>query len=276
MKLTLGFSPCPNDTFIFDGIVNKKVATGKFDFEPVIEDVEVLNKMASQRKLDITKLSYAAYAGLEDDYDLLSSGSALGSGCGPLLVGRQAVNNLQTAINKLCIAIPGLGTTANFLLSFAFPGKLNIKEMMFSKIEDAVVLKEADAGLIIHENRFTFRQKGLVQLIDLGEYWELKTGLPIPLGGIVIRKSLDIKTKIEVNNLIRESVNLALAHPGQTLPFVRTFAQSMEDTVMQQHIALYVNHFTQNLGKKGTQAVELLLKTIKGENNNRPLQIIGL
>ena len=251
--LTLGFSPCPNDTFIFDAMIHGKIDTEGLDFQVEMADVEVLNKKAMQGTIDITKLSYHAYAYLTHQYQLLHSGSALGNNCGPLLIAKKQFKGEQ--VSALKVAIPGKYTTANFLLSYAFPTLNNREEMLFSDIENAVLAENVDAGLIIHENRFTYMEKGLLKLIDLGEYWETNTGLPIPLGGIVVRRNIPTDIQQKINRVLRRSVEFALQNPEQTLPFVRQYAQEMDDKVMMQHINLYVNDYTVNLGEKGKQAI---------------------
>lgn len=253
MTLTLGFSPCPNDTFIFDAMIHQKIDTAGLDFEVVMADVEVLNKKAMQGDIHMTKLSYHAYAYLTHQYVLLNSGSALGNNCGPLLIAKKQYAPQE--IPQLKVAIPGKYTTANFLLTYAYPDLNTRKEMLFSDIEKSVLNEEADAGLIIHENRFTYAQKGLVKLMDLGEYWETQTGFPIPLGGIVIHRSIDAEVQQKVDSVLRRSVEFALSNPAQTMSFVRQHAQEMDESVMMQHIQLYVNDFTVNLGTKGQQAI---------------------
>lgn len=257
-KLGLGFSPCPNDTFIFDAMIRGKVDTEGLEFEIIMEDVEALNRRAFAGGIDITKLSYHAFAHLAGRYALLDAGSALGNNCGPLLVARQVLSNQQ--IEDGPIAIPGKMTTANFLLSLAYPAAQNKIETIFSDIEDAVLRGDASAGLIIHENRFTYRQKGLVKLIDLGEYWETTTGLPIPLGGIVVNRDLPREIQDKVNRVMRRSVKYAFEHPADVMPFVRAHAQAMDDFVMRAHIELYVTKFTVNLGSEGRKAVEEMFK----------------
>ncbi|MBC8047002.1 MAG: 1,4-dihydroxy-6-naphthoate synthase [Fimbriimonadaceae bacterium] len=256
MKLTLGYSPCPNDAFIFDAIANKKIDTEGFEFDVMLEDVETLNEMALHETLDISKLSYHAYAYVSEKYILLTSGSALGRGCGPLLISKYKIP--QTKIEYCVIGIPGKLTTANLLLSVAFPEALTKKGLIFSKIEDALLKDEIDAGVIIHENRFTFEKKGLQKIIDLGEYWENKYKLPIPLGGIAIKRNFDIDTQKRINRIVRNSVEFALQNPAQTMNYVKEHAQEMETSVMQQHIELYVNDFTVDLGEEGKNAVEKL------------------
>lgn len=256
MKLTLGFSPCPNDTFIFDALVHKKVDTEGLEFDILLADVEELNQGAFAERLDMTKLSYHAYAYVAEQYALLDSGSALGNGCGPLLIAREPVPTAD--IPSLRIAIPGKYTTANFLLGLAFPDAKDKTPFLFSEIEDAVLGKKTDAGLIIHENRFTYASKGLVKLIDLGEYWEGTTGMPIPLGGIAIRRTLPTEIRQAAGRVLRRSVEFALDNPRQTLDYVRCHAQEMDEDVMFQHIHLYVNEYTRELGTRGREAVQLL------------------
>jgi len=258
MKLTIGFSPCPNDTFIFDALLHGKIDTEGLDFEPVIADVEALNKKAFRGELDITKLSYHAYAYLLETYVLLNAGSALGNNCGPLLIARTPIAGEH--ITGCRIAIPGKYTTANFLLSLAYPEATDKVEMLFSDIEQAVLEGQVDAGLIIHENRFTYQDKGLVKLRDLGEFWESRTGHPIPLGGIVVRRSLDAAVQQSINRVLSGSVAFAMEHPESTYDFVRRYAQEMDREVMYQHIALYVNEFTRDLGVAGKQAVRQLFE----------------
>ncbi|NUO10192.1 MAG: 1,4-dihydroxy-6-naphthoate synthase [Candidatus Brocadia sp.] len=258
MRLTLGFSPCPNDTFIFDALVNKKIDTEGLSFELTIADVEKLNKLAFQHSLDITKVSYYAYACLMQDYIVLDAGSALGNNCGPLLISKP--ENQNSKIEGLTIAIPGKYTTANFLLSLAFPEAMNKIEMLFSDIENAILQNNVDAGLIIHENRFTYQDKGLIKIIDLGEYWEAKTGLPIPLGGIVIKRSLPSAISQKVNHVLRKSVEYALANPASSREYVRQYAQEMAENVRKQHIQLYVNNYSISLGNTGRNAVKTLFE----------------
>jgi 1,4-dihydroxy-6-naphthoate synthase len=256
MNFTLGFSPCPNDCFIFDALVHKKIDTQGIDFTVVMEDVEALNNRAFKQELDITKLSYHAFLYLTDHYALLNSGSALGFNCGPLLV--KDANTTITDLDKASIAIPGKYTTANFLLSLAFPKALNKKETLFSDIEEAVLSHKVDAGLLIHENRFTYEQKGLEKIIDLGEFWEGLIHAPIPLGGIVVKRNIDAKLQKTVDTLIRQSVEFAFANPESCMDYVKQHAQEMDEAVMKKHIALYVNDFSIDLGKTGKEAVELL------------------
>ncbi len=260
MKITLGFSPCPNDCFIFDAIINKRIDLEGLNFDVKMEDVETLNRWAVEGKLDCTKLSFHAFSYLTDHYQLLNAGSALGFNCGPLLISQREISLEEVKNNKLKIAIPGKLTTANFLLSLAFPGAVNKTELVFSGIEEGVLSGEYDAGLIIHENRFTYEQKGLKKIIDLGEFWENLIHAPIPLGGIVINRSLPLELKQKVDRLIRKSVEYAFANPMASRPFVREHAQEMDETVMQKHIDLYVNQYSVDLGDLGKEAVNLMMK----------------
>lgn len=255
-SITLGFSPCPNDCFIFDAMLHGKIDTEGLEFEVFMEDVETLNQKAFKGELDVTKLSYHAYAYLTKNYQLLNAGSALGNGCGPLLI--SANNQQPTTINQLKIAIPGKYTTANFLLSLAFAEAKNKVEMVFSEIEDAVLSGKVDAGLIIHENRFTYEQKGLKKIIDLGEYWEDIAKAPIPLGGIVIKRSFPDELKKKFDRVLRKSVEYAFANPKSSLNFVKANAQEMIEEVMYKHIDLYVNKYSVDLGAEGKRAVQLL------------------
>jgi 5,8-dihydroxy-2-naphthoate synthase len=258
MKLSLGFSPCPNDCFVFDAIVNKRIDLEGLEFATRIADVEALNKAAFARDIDVTKLSYHAYAYCADRYVLLDAGGALGRNCGPLLISKRTISRDEVAAGDLRIAIPGTYTTANFLCGLAFPNARNKTEMLFSDIEDALLDGRVDAGLIIHENRFTFEAKGLKRIVDLGEYWESETGAPIPLGGIVIDRSLTDEVKQRVNRVVRKSVEYAFAHRDASLPFVREHAQAMSEDVMYKHIDLYVNGFSIDLGPEGRRAVDTL------------------
>lgn len=254
MNFTLGFSPCPNDTFIFDALVNKKIDTGAVNFQPVLEDIETLNKWAAEGKLDITKLSFPAFFKNLDQYISLPSGGALGNGVGPLLVAKEKMPH--TVINNSKIAIPGENTTANFLFSYAFPHAKNRAAVLFSTIEDAVLSGRANLGLLIHENRFTFHQRGLVKIMDLGEYWQQQTGLPIPLACIAIKRNIDRETQIQIGQLLKRSVEYAFSNYPFIAPYVKEHSQAMEEEVMRNHIDLYVNDFSIDLGEKGKIAIE--------------------
>lgn len=256
--LTLGFSPCPNDCFIFDAMLHGKIDTEGLSFKPVIEDVEALNKKAFKAKLDISKLSFFTYAKTRKNYILLDSGAALGFGVGPLVVSK----NSKLKPGNIKIAIPGKNTTANLLFSLAFPHLKNKKEILFSEIEDAVLKNKADAGVIIHESRFTYKQKGLKKILDLGEWWEKKTKAPIPLGCIAVNKNISPEIQKKVERIIRRSVEYAFAHPASSKKFVKQHAQEMDDAVIKKHIKLYVNKYSVSLGPKGRKAVAILLKKI--------------
>ena len=258
MKLTLAFSPCPNDCFIFDAIVHDRIDLEGLEFIVHLGDVEALNTAAFAEEVEITKLSFHAYAYCADRYVLLDAGSALGRNCGPLLISRRPITVDEARAGALRIAIPGKYTTANVLLGYAFPRAKDKTELLFSDIEGAVIDGRYDAGLIIHENRFTYEAKGLKKIIDLGEYWESTTGAPIPLGGIVIRRSLPDVIKQKVNRVLRRSVEYAFAHRESSLPYVRAHAQEMSEEVMYKHIDLYVNEYSIELGDEGRRAVELL------------------
>ncbi|HEX8378652.1 MAG TPA: 1,4-dihydroxy-6-naphthoate synthase [Pedobacter sp.] len=257
MKLTLGFSPCPNDTFIFDALIHKKIDTEGLDFVVSYDDVETLNKKAFDNELDITKLSFHAFAYVANNYALLDAGSALGFGVGPLLLSKNPNINLESGLR---IGIPGKYTTANFLLSLAYPRLSDKVEMRFSDIEDALVNDEIDLGLIIHENRFTYQDKGLHKVMDLGEYWETETGSAIPLGGIVIKRTLPDEVTLKVNRVLQRSVEFAFANPKSGLAFIKSHAQAMDEAVMFKHIELYVNKYSIDLGQEGRKAVEVLFE----------------
>ncbi len=256
MNLTLGFSTCPNDTFIFDAMVNGRINTEGLLFNVHLADVEELNRMAFSAEIDISKVSYHAFAYLSDAYQLLTSGSALGFGNGPLLISKHKI--YPDEVKELKIAIPGKYTTANLLLSLAYPHLNQKTEYLFSDIEEVILSGEMDAGVIIHENRFTYRSKGLRKIVDLGELWEQQYGLPIPLGGIIVKRNLPEDIRHKVNRVLRRSVEYALQNPNDSLPFVRQHAQSMDESVMQSHIRLYVNDFSVDLGVKGREAIDTL------------------
>lgn len=254
MKLTLGFSPCPNDTFIFDALVNHKIDTGGLEFDVQLEDVQTLNQSALHNKLDFSKISYGVLPLVLNEYIVLNSGGALGKGVGPLLIAGSPFP--VAGLEEKVIAIPGENTTAHMLFSLAFPNAKNKVFKVFNEIEDAVLNSEVDAGVIIHENRFTYHLKGLHQLMDLGEYWEQTTGLAIPLGGIIAKRSLPVELITHVDSLIKQSVQYAYAnHHDQLADYVKQHAQEMSEDVMRQHINLYVNDYSITLGVDGKNAV---------------------
>lgn len=258
-KLTLGFSPCPNDTFIFDALVNNKIDTGGLSFDVALEDVQTLNRWATEGRLDITKISYGVLPQLLQSHNLLDAGGALGKGVGPLLITNKPIDDLANAIPHLTIAVPGENTTANFLFSLAFPTAKKKKFMLFSAIENAVLSGEADCGVIIHENRFTYHRKGLVKLMDLGDFWEQQIGGPIPLGGIVIKKEHGAQLQQNVDALIKQSLQYAFDRYPVLTDYVKQHSQEMDEAVMRQHIDLYVNNYSLGLGEEGRKAVETLL-----------------
>ena len=258
MKLTLGFSPCPNDTFIFDAMVHGRIDTEGLEFDYLLADVEELNRKAFAGDLDITKMSFYAYAYAVQNYLILDSGSALGHRNGPLLISKNKIDpsNLATAR----IAIPGKYTTANMLISIAWPEALNKTEYLFSSIEEALLKGEMDAGLIIHETRFTYYKRGLHKIADMGEYWEKLTGLPIPLGTIAVNRRLSEGIALKVNRIIRRSLEYAYHDSLASYDFVVANAKEMDSTVMNNHIKLFVNKFTLNLGKDGKKAISELFR----------------
>ncbi len=263
-SLSLGFSPCPNDTFMFDAMIHNKVDTEGLSFTTVLEDVETLNKKSTSGELDITKLSFFALRNVVELYQLLSVGSALGKGVGPILISKKKITDPEKDI-KL-VAIPGKNTTAYFLLKTFFPTLKNTKEMAFSEIENALINDEVDAGVIIHENRFTYESKGLLKIADLGELWEKKTSLPIPLGGIAIKRSLPDELKKQVERILKRSIEFAFAHPESSEIFVKQHSQEMSPEVCKKHIALYVNDYSLDLGQKGRDAIGEMLRDKMNQN----------
>jgi len=258
LELSIGFSTCPNDTFIFDALINNKIPHPGLSFKTTMADVEELNNMAMAQTLDITKLSFFAYAEAAQHYQILDSGSALGYKNGPLVITNKPIS--LNDISKLRIAIPGAHTTANFLFSYLFPDAKNKKEYLFSDIERAIQNNEVDAGVIIHETRFTYQQHGFTKLADLGKLWEKKTKLPIPLGCIAIKRRLPQEVKVACNALIRNSIAFAFSNRDSSLSYCKQYAQEMSETVMKKHIDLYVNDFSASLGSKGKLAIAKLYK----------------
>ncbi|MEI8073570.1 MAG: 1,4-dihydroxy-6-naphthoate synthase [Bacteroidota bacterium] len=267
MHFTLGFSPCPNDTFIFDALVNQKIDTEGFSFDTQLEDVQTLNDWAKSDRLNISKISYGVLPLVQNNYNLLSSGGALGKGVGPLLISKKALSHL-TAVDEMIIAIPGINTTAHLLFSLAFPNAKNKKFLVFHEIENAVLNGDADAGVIIHENRFTYQDKGLIKLMDLGAYWEEKLDCPIPLGGIIMQNKFDQSIQLKIESLIKQSVEYAFQHYPQITDYVRSHAQEMSESVMRQHIDLYVNNYSIDLGAEGRKAVNTLLEVYQKINDH--------
>jgi 1,4-dihydroxy-6-naphthoate synthase len=267
MKLSLGISPCPNDTFIFDALIHGKVDTEGLTFDVCMTDVEDLNRRAFNSSMQVTKLSFHAFAWVAENYSLLNSGSALGRKNGPLLISKNLRNTEE--IHEMRIAIPGKYTTANMLFSIFFPEALNKQEFIFSDIESALLNNEADAGVIIHENRFTFEKRGLFKLADLGDLWESKTGFPIPLGGIVVNNSLPLSVQHMVDRVVKRSVRYAMEFPDSSADFVKKNARELEMDIIRKHIDLYVNDFSVDLGETGKEAIRLLYR-IAGEKQVIP------
>lgn len=258
MRLTLGFSPCPNDTFIFDAMVHGRIDTEGLEFDYFLSDVEELNRKALRADVDITKISYHAYAYVAQNYLILDAGSAIGNRNGPLLISKHRIGISE--LQGLRVAIPGKYTTANLLFSIAWPEVVNKTEYLFSKIEDALLKEEVDVGLIIHETRFTYYSRGLHKLADMGEYWESLTGLPVPLGAIVIRRDIPEDIAQKVNRVVRRSLEYAYKDSFASFDFVSGNAREMDSTVMNNHIKLFVNEYTLNLGDKGREAIVELFR----------------
>jgi 1,4-dihydroxy-6-naphthoate synthase len=275
LKFSLGFSPCPNDTFIFDALVNNKIDTEGIEFDTVLEDVETLNENTLQGKLDITKLSFPAFFKSIDNYILLNAGGALGKGVGPLLISRSEVGSRRSEVSEKTIALPGINTTANLLFSFAFPEAHKKIFMRFDQIEDYVLNEFSKAsppkggggestevfGVIIHENRFTYKLKGLHKVTDLGEHWEQNMKLPVPLGGIAIKRSINKSLSLKIEKLIRKSLEYAFSNYPLITDYVKQHSQEMSEDVMRQHIDLYVNNFSLELGDDGRKAISVLYDT---------------
>lgn len=272
MKFSLGFSPCPNDTFIFDALVNKKIDTEGLDFEVHLEDVQTLNNFALENRFDFSKISYGVMPLLLETHTLLNSGGAMGNGVGPLLICKDP-NITPDKVNHLRIAIPGKNTTAYLLFSYVYPNAKNISFYVFNEIEAAVLSGEVDAGVIIHENRFTYAQKGLYKITDLGAEWETKTKSPIALGGIVASNRISKPIMQQVDQLIAKSVAYAFNNYPSISEYVSCHAQEMSESVIRQHIDLYVNDFSTDMGETGKNAIETLVHIYQQMNNtNSPTQ----
>jgi 1,4-dihydroxy-6-naphthoate synthase len=258
-ELTLGYSPCPNDTFIFHALVHGKIDTGGLRFRERLEDVETLNRMARAAELDVTKVSYSAYGTLRDKYCLLRSGGALGRGCGPLVVARTGLS--MDDLKGKRIAIPGKLTTAYLLLRLYDPVfRENVEEMPFDRIIGAVINGYADAGLIIHESRFTYREYGLAAVADLGEWWEKTTGGLLPLGGIIARRSIGPELVTRIDGLINKSVSYAMHNRDESEGYIKEHSQELADDAIRAHIDLYVNEYSVDVGEEGVKAVETLFR----------------
>ena len=269
MKLRIGFSPCPNDTFIFDALVHGEIDMGDFQVEPVLEDVETLNQWALAGKLDVTKLSFPAFFSTRNHYQLLDAGSALGQGVGPILATKDTVPLTADQINHRKVLLPGSNTTAHLLFSLAFPAATQKEFLIFSAIEETLQKDSELVGVLIHENRFTYEKKGLNKIVDLGSFWEENWQVPIPLGGIAIRRSFTYELKKQLEEWIRKSLALAWANYPQLSPFVQLHAQEMEEDIMRKHITLYVNEYSRSLGETGQHAINVLFKKYM-ELQNKP------
>lgn len=273
MKYTLGFSPCPNDTFIFDALVNNKIDTRGIEFDVRLEDVETLNEFALNNTLDFTKVSYGVLPLIIKNYKVLNSGSALGKGVGPLLISKEKVSFLE--VDECTIAIPGENTTAHLLFSQAFPKAKNKIFKRYDEIENFVLNSNGKSlGVIIHENRFTYFEKGLQKIVDLGNFWEEETGYPIPLGGIAGKRSIEEMTLMKVDALIKESIEFAFKNYPLITDYVKKHSQEMEPEVMKKHIDLYVNNYSISLGKDGKKAIEKVLN-VYNQSGNKEEIIIG-
>lgn len=272
IALNLGFSPCPNDTFIFDALVNNRIDTEGIRFNPVMEDVQTLNQWALEGKLDVTKLSFGVLPLVLNRYALLNSGSALGNGVGPLLITNDNMRN--RTIEECLVAIPGKDTTAHVLFTLAYPAAKNKVFLRYNEIEN-FVMENKGPGVIIHENRFTYQQKGLVKVTDLGDYWERHTGSAIPLGGIVMKRDFEVGLQSQVSRLIRRSLEFAFERYPDLSEFIRIHAQEMSEDVMRKHINLYVNSYSLNLGSAGRLAVEKFIETCN-RLNSRDSQVIDI
>lgn len=258
-NIKVGLSPCPNDTFMFDALLHNKINLEDCVFTPVMEDVQQLNERAMRGELEVTKMSFFAYTKVAQEYKILNAGSALGKNCGPILISKKVIDK-HSDISQLKVCIPGANTTANLLLNIFYPQIQNKTAILFSDIEQAVLNGDYDAGLIIHENRFTYQQKGLHKIVDLGEVWQQATGFHIPLGCIVVKRNLNENLQKKIDKLLYKSVKYAFSHPDSVMNFVRQHAQEMDDAIMKQHIVLYVNNFSIDLGSQGKAAIAHLFK----------------
>lgn len=262
-KITIAMSPCPNDTFIFDALLHNKIDTKGLEFDYVLEDVSTLNEWALEGKYEVSKVSYAAFLQLIGKYTLLRSGSALGRGVGPLLLTKKPLEpgqDIASFLENARIAIPGATTTANLLLTLAFPNAKNKQEVVFSAIEQGILDGEFECGLVIHESRFTYAERGLHCLMDMGNWWEQTSGAAIPLGGIVVKNTLDITLARTIESLIADSIAYAWQQYPNLCSFITSNAQEMSESVMRSHIELYVNEYSQELGVIGEQAIQTLIQ----------------
>jgi 1,4-dihydroxy-6-naphthoate synthase len=280
MKLTIGFSPCPNDTFIFDAMINGLIDTPGFEWEPVLEDVETLNRWALDGKLDITKISYGVLADILPQYGMLNSGGAMGMGVGPLLITSKENSQLSIeALSQLPVAIPGEHTTAHLLMSYALPSFQNKSFSVFHEIEDAILSGSVGTGVIIHENRFTYAAKELQLVNDLGSHWEQSLHCPIPLGGIAMRRSFPAAFHQKINAFIKMSLEYARRQLPTLGTYVQLHAQEMEEEVQRKHIELYVNEYSTDAGIVGKNAVTTLLEVqnrLRSQQHPNPFPIFLL
>lgn len=263
-ELTLGYSPCPNDTFIFYAMIHGKIDTDGLKFKETLLDVETLNQKALKGELDLTKVSFHAFGHLRDNYALLRAGGALGRGCGPIVVSNE--RHTMEDLRDKKIAIPGKLTTASLLLQLydpAFANSSNLVFMPFHKIMDAVVNGDVDAGVIIHESRFTFVSFGLKRVVDLGQWWEKETGLPIPLGGILAKRNLGRELIIQIEDILRQSVDYSYNNRFEPMGYIKQHSQELSEGVIKDHISLYVNDFTIDIGDEGEKAIAELLARAK-------------
>jgi 1,4-dihydroxy-6-naphthoate synthase len=259
-QLSIGFSPCPNDTYIFCGLTNNKIRLAGWGLQPaLLEDVETLNEWAMQGRLDITKLSFHALGHVLNEYVLLNSGAALGRGCGPLLVAAHQIG--PDDFSKMTVAVPGRFTTAAMLLKLYGPVWKDVVIMRFTDIMPAIESGRVDCGVIIHESRFTYQNRGLQLIVDLGAWWEKMSGHPIPLGGIVARRSLGRNLIVKIDRAVKSSILWAQKNTQFCRSYVKEYAQELDDSVIREHIGLYVNSFSENLGADGLAAVEFFLQT---------------
>ena len=266
MKLTIGFSPCPNDTFIFDALINNKIDTEGIEFVALLEDVETLNQQAIESTYDVSKISYGVYNSIAENYIILNSGSALGTGVGPLLIAKELDSSLK--VENQIIALPGKNTTANFLFSIEYPMAHNKKYLRYDEIEK-FVLDGHGLGVIIHENRFTYQEKGLKKIMDLGEVWEVKNAVPIPLGGIVMHRKFEKELHKKVEQLIQKSIAYSYSTYPTLAEFVKENSQEMSEDVMRKHIDLYVNEYSLSLGEQGKFAVNKMLNFLSADNQHK-------
>ncbi|MDA3868296.1 MAG: 1,4-dihydroxy-6-naphthoate synthase [Salinivirgaceae bacterium] len=274
MKLSLAISTCPNDTFMFDALIHKRIDTRGLSFDLQMADIEELNVMAADQVNDITKISFFAFSKLTAHYQMLRSGAAIGFGNGPLIISKHKI--YPNELHEARIAIPGENTTANLLLNVLFPESIKKKSYLFSDIEEAVLSGEADAGLIIHETRFSYHKKGLKKVADLGQLWEQKMNLPLPLGGIAIRRSLPDDVKQTVEQLIGDSIKFAFQNPKASYDFVKKHARDLHDEVIRKHIDMYVNNFSIHCMDEGQQAMEFIINEAIKKQSTQPKQPIFL